>query len=111
MVDQDLVYSRGSHTKPVTMAFCTERLVDRDPRSSQVADVEKARVLGGPPAIREPEDTDSRIWRYMDFTKYVSLLQHRGVFFGRADRLGDPFEGSISRGTKDAERRWLKEHG
>ena len=35
------------------------------------------------------------MWRYMDFTKFVSLLEKKALFFCRADKLGDPFEGSI----------------
>ncbi len=30
----------------------------------------------------------------MDFTKFVSLLEKNELFFARADKLGDPFEGS-----------------
>ena len=30
----------------------------------------------------------------MDFTKFVSLLEERALFFARADQLGDPFEGA-----------------
>jgi hypothetical protein len=33
----------------------------------------------------------------MDFTKLVSLIDSRRLFFTRADRLGDPFEGSWPR--------------
>jgi hypothetical protein len=39
----------------------------------------------------------ARIWRYMDFTKFVSLLDNKALFFPRADKLGDPFEGSFSK--------------
>jgi hypothetical protein len=49
--------------------------------------------------IMPPDDPDVRIWRYMDFTKFVSMLEHGGLFFPRADLLGDPFEGSHSRFT------------
>lgn len=34
------------------------------------------------------------IWRYMDFTKFVSLLDRSALFFARADKFKDPFEGS-----------------
>jgi hypothetical protein len=44
--------------------------------------------------ISKPVD-ESKIWRYMDFTKFVSLLDKSALFFTRADKLGDPFEGSI----------------
>lgn len=48
------------------------------------------------PVFVAPEPRSSRIWRYMDFTKYVWMLQNSALFFSRADLLGDPFEGSIS---------------
>lgn len=36
------------------------------------------------------------LWRYMDFEKFVSILSRKALFFSRVDKLGDPFEGSIS---------------
>ena len=33
----------------------------------------------------------------MDFTKFTSLLDKKSLFFSRSDKLGDPFEGSMSR--------------
>ncbi len=41
--------------------------------------------------------SEAVLWRYMDFTKYVSLLSKRALFFASADKLGDPFEGSYSK--------------
>jgi hypothetical protein len=35
----------------------------------------------------------------MDFTKFVFLLDNSSLYFSRADQLGDPFEGSYSRGN------------
>ena len=40
---------------------------------------------------------DSKIWRYLDFVKLTSLLDKEALYFPRADLLGDPFEGSISK--------------
>jgi len=37
------------------------------------------------------------VWRYMDFTKFFSLISTKTLFLGRADRLDDPFEGSYSK--------------
>jgi hypothetical protein len=34
------------------------------------------------------------LWRYMDFAKFVALLEERSIYFARADKLGDPFEGA-----------------
>ena len=50
---------------------------------------------------REPEDRQSIIWRYLDLAKYMHLLETASLHFTRADRLGDPFEGSYSRPTID----------
>ena len=44
------------------------------------------------PAFTAPPST-AILWRYMDFTKFVSLLDKSSLFFCRADKLGDPFEG------------------
>lgn len=43
---------------------------------------------------------DAMLWRYMDFTKFVSLLEKKAMFFPRADKLGEPFEGSFSMANK-----------
>jgi hypothetical protein len=37
----------------------------------------------------------------MDFTKFVSMLENRGLFFSRLDLLGDPFEGSRTRADEE----------
>ena len=52
--------------------------------------------LGGPPYDIKVPSFDEILWRYMDFAKFVSLLEHRALFFARADKLGDPFEGAWS---------------
>ena len=40
-----------------------------------------------------PPLSDTVLWRYMDFTKFVSLLEKQALFFARADKH-DPFEGA-----------------
>src|SRR5215470_12532868 len=44
-----------------------------------------------------PTNDQSPVWRYMDFTKFVAMLEAKALYFARADRLGDSFEGSYSR--------------
>jgi hypothetical protein len=44
-------------------------------------------------AFAKPDD-NAKIWRYMNFTNFVSLLERNALFFCRADKLNDPFEGS-----------------
>lgn len=40
---------------------------------------------------------DTVLWRYMDFAKFLSLLQTKSLYFRRADKLDDPFEGAKCR--------------
>jgi hypothetical protein len=47
------------------------------------------------PGIDEPSD-DATIWQYMDFTKLVSILERRELFFVRIDKATDPYEGTLS---------------
>ena len=46
------------------------------------------------PTFVQPESEDVRVWRYMDFTKFVSFIDSRTLYFTRADKFGDAFEGS-----------------
>ena len=39
-------------------------------------------------------DMDTKLWRYLDFPKFMSLLDSRELFFTRADRFEDTFEGA-----------------
>ena len=43
-----------------------------------------------------PRPADASLWRYLDFTKFVSLLDTSELFFARADTLGDEFEGGVA---------------
>ncbi|SDF21388.1 hypothetical protein [Sporomusa acidovorans] len=36
---------------------------------------------------------DAKIWRYMDFAKFASLLTTSTLFFSKLKKLGDPWEG------------------
>ena len=49
--------------------------------------------------VFEKANDDDIIWRYLDFTKFVSMLDKRALFFIRADKLDDTFEGSFSKGN------------
>ncbi len=37
----------------------------------------------------------AKLWRYMDFTKLVSLISSKSLYFCRADKFKDVFEGEI----------------
>ena len=47
------------------------------------------------PAFIEPKDQNARLWRYMDFSRFLSLLDRRGLFFPSIATLSasDPYEG------------------
>lgn len=47
--------------------------------------------------FRKPENPNIKVWRYMDFTKFVSLLDRKVLYFSRADLFGDAFEGAMPR--------------
>jgi len=49
------------------------------------------------PVFEQPADKNGKVWRYMDFTRLLSMIDSRCLFFARADKLGDPFEGSWPR--------------
>lgn len=41
-----------------------------------------------------PENEDAKIWRYLDFAKFISLLDKKALFFAHPSSYNDPFEGS-----------------
>lgn len=45
---------------------------------------------------KQPENLDGKIWRYMDFTKFISILESSALFFSRADKFKDKLEGKHS---------------
>lgn len=57
-----------------------------------------------------PPPADAVLWRYMDFTKFVSLLDKSALFFARADKLGDPFEGYLPHPNSAAARDFYEGH-
>jgi hypothetical protein len=62
------------------------------------------------PVFRAAPD-DAPLWRYMDFTKFVSLLDRGALYFARADQLGDPFEGSYPAANQPMRAQWAREQG
>lgn len=40
----------------------------------------------------ETPDNNQKIWRYIDFSKYVDLLTTSELYFARADKLEDPYD-------------------
>jgi hypothetical protein len=51
------------------------------------------------PDVTVPKNPDAPIWRYIDFPKFVDMLERRALHFAQMSSLGDPFEGMPSEGT------------
>lgn len=49
-------------------------------------------------AIITPNDS-LVVWRYMDFTKFVALLEDQALYFARLSTFTDPLEGFLTRPT------------
>ena len=48
-----------------------------------------------------PLEVGSLLWRYMDHDKIESFLKNKALFFCRADKFVDPFEGSLPKREAD----------
>lgn len=46
------------------------------------------------PTFLQPESENIKVWRYLDFTKFLSLIDSSCLYFTRVDKFDDPFEGS-----------------
>ena len=70
------------------------------------------------PIFELPADHDIQIWRYMDFTKFVAMLESDSLWFARADCLRDPFEAAytkpmvekyvVAKGMTKEQEKWWK---
>ena len=48
-------------------------------------------------SVFESPPDNTRIWRFMNFQKFMSMLTNSSLYFSRLDKLGDPFEGLYSK--------------
>lgn len=48
------------------------------------------------PSFKQPQDVNARVWRYMDFAKFVSMIQTSCFVYTRIDQFQDNYEGRIS---------------
>ncbi len=45
--------------------------------------------------FKPPENIDQKIWRYLDITKLLDLINSNSLYFARSDCFEDRFEGSL----------------
>jgi hypothetical protein len=53
-------------------------------------------------------DRDAPVWRYFDLPRFLSLLEKNALYFCRADLLGDPLEGSLTKANEAERDLWLR---
>ncbi len=50
------------------------------------------------PDCELPAD-ESKIWRYLDLPKFLSILESNSLYFTRSDKFEDPYEGTLPKWT------------
>ncbi|AKB19060.1 hypothetical protein [Methanosarcina sp. WWM596] len=48
--------------------------------------------------IKSPDDESIKVWRFMDFAQFMSMLKERALFFARSDKMTDTCEGLLPDG-------------
>ena len=51
------------------------------------------------PSCNTPRNLRRKVWRYMDFTKFISVLEESSLFFPNLSILSDPLEGFLTTPT------------
>ena len=54
-----------------------------------------------------PNDVNSKIWRYMDISKLLSLLEEEKLYFNRANNFEDPSEGKYPPPNQEILKNWI----
>jgi hypothetical protein len=47
-----------------------------------------------------PDNDNAKIWQFMDFPEFVSVLDQHSLFFSKAVNLFDPYEGLLPQRNK-----------
>ena len=87
--------------KQRTKRFSTKKYGENEAKQLAIDHREKIIKLlndSGQTLFEKP-DSKTKIWRYMDFTKFVYMLEKESLFFPNVDSFRDPYEGSYSRGN------------
>ena len=58
------------------------------------------------PEFQTPAD-DAKIWRFMDFTKFVYLVDKNSLYFARVDKFEDAWEGAITKPMSQLRNNWV----
>jgi hypothetical protein len=58
------------------------------------------------PLFYLPDDEDIPVSKYMDLTKFLSLICRKSIFFCRLDKLEDTYEGQYPKKTYERVLNW-----
>jgi hypothetical protein len=61
-----------------------------------------------PTVFEQPVDENISVWRYMDLSKFIWMIQRKALFYCRSDSLSDPFEGHYTKVIADQEEEYIK---
>src|SRR5450631_1939536 len=56
-----------------------------------------------------PPNRQISVWRYMNLSKLVWMLQKKALFFSRSDLMGDPYEGYYPRNITANQDEFIRE--
>ena len=89
--------------KQQTQRFSVRQLGEEGARSAAIKarkHAEHCLEIGEDPFFIQPSSKFARLWRYMDFTKFLALLENSSLFFSNATRFEDPYEGALSKSNR-----------
>jgi hypothetical protein len=83
IVNDEVMFGFSKENKMLSVGKCCEKLLA------------KKHLLRfyGERAFKIPKNDDI-LWKFMDLPKFVSMLKTKSIFFTRADKFNDPFEGA-----------------
>lgn len=56
-------------------------------------DLQRSMPFKEHPAFKQPDNSDLPIWRFVDHSKFIWILQESALYFAQTDKLSDPYEG------------------
>ena len=89
--------------KEVTRRFSIKKLGEEGAKQAALAARSKAieaLAVGEDPFFEAPKNVNATLWRYMDLTRFVALLEDSALFFSAPENFDDPYEGSLSQANK-----------
>lgn len=58
--------------------------------------------------IKVPSNHNVKIWRYLDFAKFMSMLDQNSLFFSNLSDLDDPYEGMMPNSVREKYKHYFR---